>query len=118
VAVELGQALASRLGVPHRQVEFARLALVLDALKAGEIDFTVTNATPVRALDMNFSMPLIALELGLLVPPGSALTSVDEMDRPGRRIGVAQGSSSQTALGRRRWRTNRESHDPASLPVT
>ncbi|HSB21778.1 MAG TPA: transporter substrate-binding domain-containing protein [Burkholderiaceae bacterium] len=98
VAVELGQALAAQLGVPYRQVEFPRLALVLAALKAGDVDFTVTNATPARTRDMNFSDPVIALELGLLVPGGSPITAVDEMDRPGQRIGVAQGSSSQTAL--------------------
>lgn len=98
VAVELGQALAAQLGVPYRQVEFPRLALVLEALKAGDVDFTVTNATTARARDMNFSDPVIALELGLLVPGGSPITIIDEMDRPGRRIGVTQGSSSQTAL--------------------
>ncbi len=101
LSVELGQDFAARLGVPYQQVEFPRLALVLDALKAGEVDFTVTNATAVRARDMNFSPPIIALELGLLVPAGSPIRTVDEMDRAGQRIGVAQGSSSQAALGGR-----------------
>lgn len=45
VAMELGQALGNRLGVPVQVFEFGRLALVLDALKAGAVDFTFTNAT-------------------------------------------------------------------------
>lgn len=99
VALELGQALGQQLGVPVQVVEFSRLALVLDGIKAGTVDFTFTNATEVRARDMDFTEPLIRLELGYLVPPPSTLV-VNEMDRSGVRVGVAQGSSSQGALGR------------------
>lgn len=99
VALELGQALGQQLGVPVQVVEFSRLALVLDGVKAGTVDVTFTNATEVRARDMDFTDPLIRLELGLLVPPQSTL-SVNEVDRNGIRVGVAQGSSSQGALGR------------------
>ena len=99
VALELGQALGQQLGVPVQVVEFSRLALVLDGVKAGAVDFTVTNATEVRARDMDFTESLIRLELGYLVPPQSTLT-LNDVDRTGVRIGVAQGSSSQGALGR------------------
>lgn len=101
VAYSLGQQLGRRLGVPVQVVEFERLAQVLDALKTGSIDFTFTNATEARARDIDFTPPLLQLELGYLVPPGSALQSLDEIDRPGMRVGVAQGSSSQGALARR-----------------
>lgn len=99
VAFELGQALGRQLGVPVQIVEFDRLALVLGGIKAGTVDFSFTNATEVRARDMDFTEPLIRLELGYLVPPQSTLT-VNEVDRSGVRVGVAQGSSSQGALGR------------------
>lgn len=99
VALELGRALGQQLGVPVRVVEFDRLALVLDGIKSGAVDFTFTNATEVRARDMDFTDPLIRLELGLLVPPASTVT-VAGVDRAGVRVGVAQGSSSQSALGR------------------
>lgn len=99
VALELGQALGQQLVVPVQVVEFGRLALVLDAVKAGNVDFTFTNATEIRARDMDFTEPLIRLELGLLVPPQSTL-SVADVDRAGVRVGVAQGSSSQGTLGR------------------
>ena len=100
VAFNLGQALAQQLGVPVQVVEFARLALVLDALKAGTVDFTFTNATEIRARDMDFTDPLIRLELGFLVPPNTSLMQVAEVDRVGIRVGVAQGSSSQGSLAR------------------
>ena len=100
VALNLGQALGRQLGVPVQVVEFGRLALVLDAIKAGAVDFTFTNATEIRARDMDFSDTLIQLELGFLVPSNTALVKVTDVDRSGIRVGVAQGSSSQGSLAR------------------
>lgn len=101
VAHDLGHLLARDLGVPVRVIEFARLAQVLEALKAGQIDFTFTNATESRAREMDFTAPLVRLELGYLVPAGSRIERIDDIDRAGIRVGVAQGSTSQTLLGAR-----------------
>lgn len=98
IALDLGKELAKRLNVPVQVVEFDRVAQVLDALKDGKIDFTFTNATAVRAKDMDFTVPLVRLELGYLVAAGSTLQSVTEIDKAGLRVGVSQGSSSQGVL--------------------
>lgn len=100
VALDMGPLLAQRLGVPVQVVEFQRLALVLDALKAGQIDFTVTNATEARARDMDFTRPLVQLELGYLVMNDSTIQQVEHIDRPGVKVGVSQGSTSQGVLTR------------------
>ena len=101
IAYELGHAMAQQLGVPAEVVTFSRVAEIIDALKTGQVDMTFTNATAARAKDVDFTAPLVQLELGLLVPPGSDLTQFADADRAGRRIGVSLGSSSQTALGQR-----------------
>jgi polar amino acid transport system substrate-binding protein len=98
VSYDLGKELAARLGVPFEAVEYPRVAEVVNALKAGQVDFTVTNATPARAKDVDFTSPVLALELGYLVPPGSKIANAAEVDRPGMRVGVTQGSSSQGKL--------------------
>lgn len=98
VALNLGQALGQKLGVSVRVVEFARLTLVLDALKAGSVDLTFTNATQARAQVVDFTDPLIRLELGYLVPLNTSLTSMADIDRSGIRVGVGQGSSSLVVL--------------------
>jgi polar amino acid transport system substrate-binding protein len=98
VTVDLGRAFAQRLGVPAEIVVLPRVAEVVAALKAGRADFTVTNATPARAADVDFTPPLIALELGVLVRAGAPLQTIDGLDQPGVRIGVSQGSSSERAL--------------------
>lgn len=100
LSVELGRELARRLGVPAEIVVFQRVAEVVEALKGGRADFTITNATPARAQDVDFTPPLLALELGYLALPGSPVQLLADVDRPGVRIGVSQGSSSQAALTR------------------
>jgi len=100
LSVELGRELGRRLGVPTEVVVFQRVAEVVDALKAGRADFTITNATPARAQDVDFTPPLVALELGYLSVPGSPVLALADVDRPGIRIGVSQGSTSQGVLTR------------------
>lgn len=100
VSLDLGRELAKRLGVPSEPVVYPRLAEVLEALKSGQVDFTVTNATAARAKFLDFTPPVVELELGYLVLPGSPVSSIAEVDRPGVRVGVSQGSSSQGVLTR------------------
>ena len=100
LSVEVGRELARRLGVPADVVVFQRVAEVVDALKAGRADLTITNATAARAQDVDFTPPLVALELGYLALPGSPVQSFADVDRPGMRIGVSQGSTSQGVLTR------------------
>jgi polar amino acid transport system substrate-binding protein len=95
---DLGQEFARRLNVPVEYVTFQRVADVISAMKNGQVDFTVTNATPARANDVSFSPTLLSVELGYLVPANSLIGRADEMDRPGVRIGVTKGSTSERTL--------------------
>jgi polar amino acid transport system substrate-binding protein len=98
MAVELGKALAMRLDVPYEQIEFARPAEIYQALKAGQIDMTIANATPARADEFAWSPPLMLIELGFLAPAGSPVAAPADIDRPGVRVGVSQGGTMNSAL--------------------
>jgi len=98
VALELGTLMAQRLGVPVQVVQFERVAQVVEALQAGQVDMTFTNATAARARLVDFTPPLVRLELGYLAPAGSPIAAIEQVDRAGVRVGVSQGSSSQGAL--------------------
>ena len=98
VGFDLGGELARRLGVPFEPVVFPKNAEVLAAVKSGQVDVAFTNATAVRAKDMDFSPPFLDVEKGFLVPPGSAITGDTDVDRPGSRVGVSQGSSTEREL--------------------
>ncbi len=100
IGYELGVALARDLGVRAKHVEFRRVAEVIDALKAEQIDFAFTNANPVRTKDLDFAPTLLQLELGYLVPDASKITTLAEIDRPSVRVGVSEGSSSFATLSK------------------
>jgi polar amino acid transport system substrate-binding protein len=98
IGIDLGKEFAKRLGVPFEQVQFQQIAEVLEAMKAGYVDFTISNATPARAVDVSFSDTLISLELGYLVPAASPITTISEVEKAGIRVGVTQGSTSQGTI--------------------
>lgn len=98
VGHDVGRDFARRLGVPFEPVVFEKNADVQEAAKAGRVDLVLTNATPARTAYMDFSPTLVEIEQGMLVPRGSAIVSDDQVDRPGVRVGVSQGSTSQAAL--------------------
>jgi len=97
---DLGKEFARRLDIPFEPVELTQIADVLDAIKRGDVDFTVTNASPARAKDVDFTAPILGVELGYLVPPRSTIASLAEIDRPGVRVGVTAGGSSHATLQR------------------
>ena len=100
VGYELGKELARRLGVPFEPVVLEGNPQVLEALKSGQVDVALTNATPARAKDMDFTQSCLEIEAGLLVPPGSSISSMADADRAGIRIGVTRGSTSDARFSR------------------
>jgi polar amino acid transport system substrate-binding protein len=100
IAVELGKVLAMRLDVPYEQAEFRRPAEIYEALKVGQIDMTISNATPARADEFEWSPPLLVIELGFLAPASSSVATPADVDRPGLRVGVTQGGTMNDTLTR------------------
>ena len=101
IALELGKALGQQLGVPVQVIEFPRVAEVIAAIKDEKVDVTFTNATAARAKEIDFTAPLVQLELGVLVPIHSSIRNFGDVDKQGVRLGVSQGSSSQSVLAQR-----------------
>ncbi|MGJ4943684.1 ABC transporter substrate-binding protein [Bradyrhizobium sp. HKCCYLS1011] len=100
VGYEIGKALADKLHVPYEPVVYAKNAEVLEAVKTGAADVAFTNASPARAKLMDFAPVYLRIELGYLVPDGSGLKEVGEIDAAGRKVGVTTGSSSDAELSR------------------
>jgi polar amino acid transport system substrate-binding protein len=98
LCVDLGKELARRLGVPFEPIDFQRIAEVIEAMKADDVDFTISNATPARAAHVAFSQTLLSVELGYLVPAVSRVANLADIDKPGVRVGVTKGSTSQGTL--------------------
>lgn len=98
VIIELGRALAKALDVEFELVEVKTQGELLAGIAAGKIDFSGTNASPARMTQMDFSATVLDIELGYMVVAGSRVTTIAEIDLPGVRVGVNQGSTSLTTL--------------------
>lgn len=98
LSVEVGQELARRLGVEFEAVVFESQPPVLEAVRVGNVDIMIVNATPKRAEIVDFSPDLLQTEQGFLVVGGSAVARIEDIDQSQVRVGVSEGSSSQGIL--------------------
>jgi polar amino acid transport system substrate-binding protein len=93
VAPDLARAIAERLGVPVAYLPYARPGELADAAGAGVWDIGLIAAEPARAEQIAFSPAYALIEATYLVPAGSPLTTIEEVDRPGVRIAIAARSA-------------------------
>ena len=89
VSPDMAGAIAERLGVPVRYVPYPRPGELADAAGTGAWDIGLIGAEPQRAEKIAFTAAYAEIEATYLVPPGSAITRIEEVDRPGVRIAVA-----------------------------
>ena len=99
VGYEVGRAMAERLGVPFEPAIFPSNAKLYEALRAGQVDVLLTNATEERKRFVDFTDPVLYIEKSFLVPAGTKIADAAAVDRDGVRVGVSQGSTSQSELG-------------------
>jgi polar amino acid transport system substrate-binding protein len=93
VAPDMAREIASRLGVPVVYVPYARPGELADAAGSGVWDIGLIGAEPQRAEKINFTPAYVEIEATYLVPAGSPLKAVAEVDRAGIRIAVTARSA-------------------------
>ena len=92
--------MAGRLGLPVEYACFDAARKSLAALLSGEADIGFLGVEPARAAEIAFTAPYVIIEGVFAVPAGSALRSVADVDAPGVRVGVKQGSAYDLYLSR------------------
>jgi polar amino acid transport system substrate-binding protein len=100
VSIELARAFAAKLGVPLRLIPYENPARYNESLGKGEWDIGLAARDPGRAEYLAFSDVFMEVDNGYVARPGSPLRSADEVDRPGIRVAVAQGSAPDGFLTR------------------
>lgn len=100
IAVDLGREVGKRLGVEVELVPFATAGKLADAVKTGAWDVAFLGNEPQRASEIAFSPAYLEIEATYLVPAGSKIRSIDEVDRPGVRIATAVNSAYDLYLSR------------------
>jgi polar amino acid transport system substrate-binding protein len=93
VSPSMAKALADRLGVPVRYVPFPKPGLLADAVDDNVWDVGLIGAEPQRAEKIAFTAAYTEIEATYLVPAGSKITAIDQVDRPGIRIAVSARSA-------------------------
>jgi len=100
IVPDLAQELARRLGVAAELRQYEKVGDVADGAKKGEWDVAFIGAEPQRAAEIDFTAPYVEIEACYLVPAGSPIQSIGEVDRKGVHIAVAGRSAYDLWLSR------------------
>ena len=98
VAFDRARELARRLDVAVAVLNFESPGKMADAVKTWDVAFL--GAEPARAGEIDFTPAYVEIEATYLVPAGSTLKSIDEVDRAGVRISVSNRSAYDLYLSR------------------
>jgi polar amino acid transport system substrate-binding protein len=93
VSPSMARAIADRLGVPVKYVPFAKPGELADEAGRDVWDIGLIGAEPARAEKIAFTAAYAEIEATYMVPPGSPLKSIADVDKPGVRIAVTARSA-------------------------
>jgi polar amino acid transport system substrate-binding protein len=100
VAADLGRELGQRVGVSVALLPYPNPGELADAATASVWDVGLIGAEPQRARAIDFTSGYVEIEAPYLVPRGSPLRTVAEVDRPGVRISAPALSAYELYLSR------------------
>ena len=100
VAVDLAHELGTQSGLAIEVVAFESAGKMFEAVKTGEWDVAFLAIDPGRADEIDFTAAYVEIEGTYLVPPGSPVSTIADVDRNGVRIGVSAKSAYDLFLSR------------------
>jgi polar amino acid transport system substrate-binding protein len=98
VSHDLGRALAGRLGVAFQPQIYPTIAGMLDAARKGGWDVAFLGVSPERRAFLDFTANHLEVEYGYLVPAGSRIAEIGQVDRAGMRVAVVEKGSPDAFL--------------------
>ena len=93
VAPDVAREIAKSLGVPVHYVTYKSPGELADQAGKDVWDIGLIGAEPQRAAVINFTAAYCEIEATYLVPAGSPITSIAEVDQPGKRCAVTARSA-------------------------
>jgi polar amino acid transport system substrate-binding protein len=97
VAPDMAREIATRLGVPVSYVPYKTPGELADMAGKGVWDIGLIGAEPQRAEAIAFTPAYVEIEATYLVPAGSPLKAIPDVDRAGVRIAVTGRSATALA---------------------
>ena len=86
ISPDLASEIAARLGVSLKLLPFTTQDALVDAVASGECAIGLVGADPERAKKVQFSPAYVEIPASYMVPAGSKIQTIDEVDRTGVRI--------------------------------
>ena len=100
VAIDLARELAGRLGVRVEIVAYDSVAVMVEAAPANAWDIAFLGSDPAREKLIDFTAAYLEIEATYLVPAGSPLRAVADVDRPGGRVAAPSKANYELFLSR------------------
>ena len=100
VAFDLGNELAKRMGIPFEPILYPSVGALLDGGKSGAWDVAFVGFSPERAKEWDFTALHLEIEFGYLIPSGSSISTMADVDQPGVRVAVQEKSQPDVFLSR------------------
>lgn len=100
VTVDIAHELGSRLGLPVELICFGAARESFEAVTTGRADICFLAIDPARAAQVAFTAAYAVIEAVFAVDDSSPVRSSTDVDRPGTRIGVKEGSAYDLFLSR------------------
>jgi polar amino acid transport system substrate-binding protein len=100
VAPDVARELGRRLGVPVEFSRYETAGALGDAVRTGAWDVAFLGAEPQRATEIAFTAAYLEIPATYLVPAGSPIRTMADVDREGVRIAVAEKSAYELYLSR------------------
>ena len=100
VSIDLARSLAEQLGVGVELVVFDTANQSVLAVREERADIGFFAIDPLRGEGLGFTAPYVLIEGSYLVPEASPIQRNEEVDRPGTRVVVGQGSAYDLFLSR------------------
>ena len=100
IAVDLARELGRRTDLPIEFIAYASAGRMAEAVKTGAWDVAFLGAEPERRNEILFTPAYLEIEATYLVPAGSPIRAIAEVDRDAVRIAVASKSAYDLFLSR------------------
>ena len=100
VAPDMARAIADQLGVPVKYVPYKTPGELADAAGGAAWDIGLIGAEPQRAEKIAFTAAYVEIEATYLVPAGSPLKTIADVDKKGVRIAVTARSAYELWMAR------------------
>jgi polar amino acid transport system substrate-binding protein len=100
IAPDLGRELARRTGLELEFIKFDGAGKLFDAVKSAACDVGFLGAEPQRASEVEFSPAYLEIPVTFLVPAGSPIRTIADVDREGVRVAVSERSAYDLYLSR------------------